>query len=267
MTSSQTPAWQLLASTPSASASSSAATRRSAVLPLAALLAMLVVLFLEAWPAIRFNGLGILTGSAWNVGNAYAGAPSKSGGVLHLAGATTAPGPSSSAPSSPRRSPSSSAFRSPSAPPILVVEKLARRIARWSGLCLEILAGIPSAVIGLWGVLTFGPWLASDIYQVLSHMPNVPVFGYLPRRLRPQRSGAAHGGLVLSAMIIPIIAATTRDLLRQVPETTKEGAEALGMTDAEVFGASRHGGCAQASSALASSVSAGPSARRSPSPS
>ena len=36
-------------------------------------------------------------------------------------------------------------------------------------------------------------------------------------------------------MIIPIIAATTRDLLRQVPEPTKEGATALGMTDAEVF--------------------------------
>ena len=40
---------------------------------------------------------------------------------------------------------------------------------------------------------------------------------------------------MLAAMIIPIIAATTRDLLRQVPETTKEGAEALGMTGAEVF--------------------------------
>ena len=44
-------------------------------------------------------------------------------------------------------------------------------------------------------------------------------------------------------MILPIIAATTRDLLRQVPRATVEGAVALGMTDAEALGPSRSPGC------------------------
>ena len=46
-----------------------------------------------------------------------------------------------------------------------------------SGFAIEILAGIPSVVIGLWGLLTFGPWLAKNIYPTLAtiaqHLPNV----------------------------------------------------------------------------------------------
>jgi len=93
---------------------------------------------------------------------------------------------------------------------------------------LELLAGIPSVVIGLWGVLTFGPFIADYIAPALTHIP-IPFF----------QGDVGHGqgllvsGLVLAVMVIPIIASTARDLIRQVPILPREGAVALGMSDAE----------------------------------
>ena len=103
------------------------------------------------------------------------------------------------------------------------------------GLCLEILAGIPSVVFGLWGVFTFGPWLAAQ--HLSGARPPAERAGaqHLPGELPATARACSPAGIVLAAMIVPLIAATTRDLLRQVPEATKEGAEALGMTSTEVF--------------------------------
>lgn len=194
---------------------------------------MLVVLFVQAFPAIKFNGLHFFTSGTWLPGNLY-GSISHSGGVAHLQGTSFGAGPLILG------TVETSAIALFIALPIavgaavMVVERLPNRIASIVGIFLEVLAGIPSAVIGLWGILAFGPWLSSDIYPILAHLPNVPVLNIF-RGPVGAGEGLLTGGLVLSAMIIPIIAATTRDLLRQVPETTKEGAEALGMTGAEVF--------------------------------
>jgi phosphate transport system permease protein len=65
-----------------------------------------------------------------------------------------------------------------------------------------------------------------------SHIPDVPVLSFF-RGPTGYGEGLLPSGIVLAIMVLPIIAATTRDLLRQVPRTTVEGAEALGMTDAE----------------------------------
>jgi phosphate transport system permease protein len=91
-----------------------------------------------------------------------------------------------------------------------------------------MLAGIPSVVIGLWGVLTFGPFIAKYIAPALTHIP-IPFF----------QGDVGHGegllvsGLVLAVMVIPITASTARDLIRGVPILPREGAVALGMSDAE----------------------------------
>jgi len=204
-----------------------------AALPFAALTAMLVVLLVEAMPSIRYNGIRFVTTSTWTIGNTY-GSIVHSGGVAHLAGAEFGSWPLIAG------TLESSAIALLVGLPIalgaaiLVVEKLPARVGTVIGICLEILAGIPSIVIGVWGALTFGPWIAKEIYPALTHLPNVPPFDIF-RGSVGDGEGLLTGGLVLAAMIIPIIAATTRDLLRQVPETTKEGAEALGLTDAEVF--------------------------------
>jgi phosphate transport system permease protein len=204
-------------------------TMLTAVIPMLGLGAMLVILLVEAIPAIRYNGWHFLTGSAWNPGNTY-GALQNSGGALHAPGASFGAWPLIAG------TLESSAIALILALPIavgaaiLLVERLPARAAGVIGWFLEILAGVPSVVIGLWGVFTFGPWLAHEVYPWLSHVPWI-----FHGQYNSNGEGLLTGGFVLAAMIIPIIAATTRDLLRQVPETTKEGAEALGMTGFEVF--------------------------------
>ncbi|MCU1494684.1 MAG: phosphate transport system permease protein pstC 1 [Acidimicrobiaceae bacterium] len=205
----------------------------AALVPLAGLVAAVAVLLVEALPAIRYNGWHFITGSGFNPGNLY-GKPVHTGGVLHFAGASYGAFPLIIG------TIESAAIAVVVACPIaigaavLIVEKLPGRIANVVGFCLEVLAGIPSVVFGLWGVLTFGPWLSHNIYPALAHLPNFPPFSIF-RGNTGYGQGLLSAGLVLAVMIIPIVAATTRDLLRQVPAATKEGAEALGMTDAEVF--------------------------------
>jgi phosphate transport system permease protein len=107
-------------------------------------------------------------------------------------------------------------------------------ISRPLGFTIEILAGIPSVVIGLWGILTFAPWLAHNVYpHIASVMPDVPVLRYF-RSPTGSGEGLLSAGIVLALMIVPIITSTTRDLFSQVPPLPKEGASALGMTDWEV---------------------------------
>jgi phosphate transport system permease protein len=118
-----------------------------------------------------------------------------------------------------------------------LTERMPGWISRPLGYAIEILAGIPSVVIGLWGLLTFGPWLAKNIYPIVasiaSGLPNVEPFNYF-RQPVGSGEGLLTAGLVLGMMIIPIITSTTRELFLQVPTLPKEGGEALGMTHWEV---------------------------------
>jgi phosphate transport system permease protein len=85
---------------------------------------------------------------------------------------------------------------------------------------VELLAAIPSVVYGLWGIFVLVPWLRDDIEPAL-----VPLF-----------KGAAGGfdllagGLILAIMILPTISSVSRDVMRAVPKTLREGALALGAT-------------------------------------
>ncbi|HUZ19964.1 MAG TPA: phosphate ABC transporter permease subunit PstC [Acidimicrobiales bacterium] len=205
----------------------------TAIVPLGALVAMIVVLLVEALPAIRYNGWHFLTGSTWSQGSYYS-PPVRTNGILHPAGATYGAWPLILGTIETSAIAIAIGFPIAFGAAIFIVEKLPKRLAGVVGLCLELLAGIPSVVIGLWGVLTLGPLLARDVYPLLAHLPNVPVLNIF-RGYVGSGEGLLTSGIVLAAMIIPIIAATTRDLLRQVPEATREGAEALGMTGAEVF--------------------------------
>lgn len=209
------------------------ATTTSAVIPLGALVAMVIVLLIEALPAIRYNGWGFLTGTQWNLGSFYS-PPVRTGGVLHPLDANYGALPLILGTLETSAIAVIVGFPVAVGAAIFIVEKLPRALSGLVGLVLEILAGIPSVVIGLFGVFTFGPWLARTIYPGLSHLPNVPPLDIF-RGDHGYGQGLLSAGIILAAMIIPIIAATARDLLRQVPEATREGAEALGMTSSEVF--------------------------------
>ena len=208
-------------------------TAMAAVLPLVALIGIVAVLAWKAYPAIRYNGFGFFTRTTWQPGNTYANAV-KTGGVLHPLGVSYGALPLIAG------TLESSVIAVVIAVPISVgaalaiVEKLPRRISNAVGMFLEVLAGIPSVVFGLWGALTFGPVLQRDVEPLIAnHMPNVPVLNFLRGNVG-YGEGSLTSGLVLAVMIVPIVAATTRDLLRQVPRLPKEGAMALGMNDWEV---------------------------------
>jgi len=204
----------------------------ASVLPVLALVFVLVVLLGEALPAIRFNGLHFLTGSGWNVGSDY-GTPVTSGGVAHPPGASYGALPLIVG------TLATSAIALVIAVPVsigaalVLVERLPRRLSSLVGLFLELLAGIPSVIIGLWGALTFGPFIARHIAPwIARNAPDVPVLSYL-KGSTGYGEGLLTSGLVLAVMVIPIVAATTRDLIRQVPVLPREGAIALGLSDFE----------------------------------
>ncbi len=204
-----------------------------ALIPVLALGFILVTLLVEAIPAIKYNGLSFFTKSVWNEGTGYNAQVVTTGGVTHLSGAEYGALPELVG------TVATSAIALVVAVPVSVgaalaiVERLPRQLAYAVGMFLEILAGIPSVIVGLWGAVTFGPFIAHHIAPFISdNMPDVPVLRYFKGA-----TGAGQGmlvsGLVLAVMVIPIVAATTRDLIRQVPALPREGAVALGMSDAQ----------------------------------
>jgi phosphate transport system permease protein len=205
----------------------------AAVIPLLALAFIVVTLLLEAIPAIQLNGWSFFSSTAWNPGNLYSDGVTDSG-VQHP------PGSSYGALPLIVGTLESSLIALIVGVPIAVgaalavVERLPRGWVTAVGFVLELLAGIPSVVIGLWGALTFGPILADDVAPLIArNVPRVPVLGFLTGPTG-NGEGLLTSGLVLAVMIIPIVAATTRDLLSQVPILPKEGARALGLSHWEV---------------------------------
>jgi phosphate transport system permease protein len=203
-----------------------------AVIPLLALVFVLATLVIEAVPAIGANGLHFFTGTAWNPGNTY-GDTVVTHGVAHPAGADYGALPLIVG------TLASSAIALIVAVPVsigaafAIAQRLPRRLASAVGMVLELLAGIPSVVVGLWGAMTFGPFIAHHIAPLIArNAPNVPVLNYF-RGNTGNGEGMLVSGLVLAVMIIPIIASTCRDLIRQVPSLPREGATALGMSDWE----------------------------------
>lgn len=208
--------------------------RVAVTLPLVALVFALSVLLVKGYPAIRVNGWKFLTGKVWSYGSGY-------GATVHTDGVAHPQGSSFGALTIISGTLQSSAIALIVAVPISIgaafalTERLPSWISKPFGFAIEILAGIPSVVIGLWGLLTLGPILARDVYPFIGkHMPNVPVLNYFRGSPSAGGQGLLTAGLVLGLMIIPIIASTTRDLFQQVPPLPKEGAAALGMTDWEV---------------------------------
>jgi phosphate transport system permease protein len=99
-------------------------------------------------------------------------------------------------------------------------------VRRPLGFVIELLAAIPSVVYGLWGIFVLAPWLRGTVEPALER-----TLGFLPLfRGTPRGVGMLAGGLILAIMILPTIASVSRDVMRAVPNTLREGALALGAT-------------------------------------
>jgi phosphate transport system permease protein len=95
---------------------------------------------------------------------------------------------------------------------------------------IEMLAAIPSVILGLWGIFVLVPWLRVEVLPVLRHYLGwCPLFQgtiYGPCMLA--------GGVIIAIMIIPIITSVSREILVSVPHLQREAAYALGATRWEV---------------------------------
>ena len=99
---------------------------------------------------------------------------------------------------------------------------------------LELLAGIPSIIYGMWGLFVLGPYLGENIYPWINdHLGNMPILGPLFQG-PPLGIGMFTAGLVLAIMVIPFISSVMREVFLTVPNRLKESAYALGSTTFEV---------------------------------
>lgn len=163
-----------------------------------------------AWPAIQHYGLSFVTGETWDpVKGVFGALPFIYGTAMSSLIA------------------------------LVIATPLSIAIALWLselapggvrgvvGSLVEMLAAIPSVVLGLWGILVLGPFLADHLEPWLhDHLGFIPLFG------PPSATGTGlfTAGLILTIMIVPIIASICRELFLQVPNELEEGALALGAT-------------------------------------
>jgi len=109
----------------------------------------------------------------------------------------------------------------------LYLTELAPRFLRDTiGALVEMLAAIPSVILGLWGILVLGPFMKDHLEPFLQSF-----LGWLPAFSdTPNAQGILPAAVVLTIMTVPIVASVSRELFQSVPPELKDGALALGAT-------------------------------------
>ncbi len=102
---------------------------------------------------------------------------------------------------------------------------LPRKIRDFIGILVELLAAIPSVVLGLWAIFVLEPFLRPMLTSVYNTLGWIPFLG-----TKPIGPGIAPAIIILIVMILPIITSISRDSLNQVPNTLREAAYGIGAT-------------------------------------
>ena len=114
---------------------------------------------------------------------------------------------------------------------IFLVELAPKWLKGTASFVIEMLAAIPSVIIGLWGLFVLVPVVRSPIENWLgTHLGSLPFFQGPPFGV-----GFLAAGIILAIMIIPIITAVSRDAMRAVPNEQREAMFALGATRWEMI--------------------------------
>ena len=118
---------------------------------------------------------------------------------------------------------------------IFLTEICPRPLRRPIGIAIELLAGIPSIIYGIWGLFVFAPEFQQTVQPwLIDFFANIPVLQDLFAG-PPYGIGIFTAAMILSIMILPFISAVTRDVFETVPTTLKEAAYAMGCTTWEVM--------------------------------
>ncbi len=182
-----------------------------AALVLLSLLGILVSLFIQAWPALSEFGISFLWGTTWSPSDNVFGA------VIGVYGTLV-----------------SSAIALIVAVPISfgIAVFLTETCPLWArrplGTAIELLAGVPSIIYGIWGLFILAPLFQEHVQPWLG-ATGLPLFSGPPLGI-----GMLTAGLVLALMIIPFIASVMRDVFETVPGVLKESAYGIGCTTWEV---------------------------------
>jgi phosphate transport system permease protein len=192
-------------------------TRAAAIGVLLLLSGVIVSLIQGSIPAIRAFGFGFLTSERWNpVTENFGALPAIYGTII------------------------TSFIAMLIAVPVglmiafFLTELCPQWLRRPIGTAIELLAGIPSIIYGIWGLFIFAPFLQATLQPFLiDTLGNVPLIGSLFAG-PPYGIGMLTSGLILAIMVLPFVTAITRDVFEAVPPVLKEAAYGLGCTRWEV---------------------------------
>ena len=192
-------------------------TQLFAFIVLAALVGILVSLAIEAWPSLKAFGPAFLWTNVWSVPD------DKFGALAAIYGTVT-----------------TSVLALLIAVPIsfgialFLTETCPLWLRRPLGTAVELLAGIPSIVYGIWGLFVFAPLFAEYVQPPMQDwLGEVPIIGGWFSG-PPIGVGILAASIVLALMIIPFIASVMRDVFETVPHVLKESAYGVGCTTWEV---------------------------------
>jgi phosphate transport system permease protein len=192
-------------------------TKLFAFLVFATLFGILITLLIASLPALNAFGFGFFTSDAWNPVTVEFGALVPIYGtvvtslIAMLIGIPVSFGIA-----------------------IFITELTPAWLKRPLGIAIELLAGIPSIIYGMWGLFVFAPWFADNLEPWINdHMGNWPVVGQFFQG-PPMGIGMLTASFILAIMVIPFISSVMRDVFEVVPPMLKESAYGLGATTWEV---------------------------------
>jgi phosphate transport system permease protein len=194
-----------------------ALTRSAALFVLVLLGAIIIALVRGAWPALHTFGFSFLVNESWNPVTENFGA------IAPIYGTVV-----------------TSFIAMLIAVPVglfiamFLTELCPKWLRRPIGVAIELLAGIPSIIYGIWGLFVFAPFLQQYVQPaIINTLGNVPGIGSLFAG-PPYGIGVLTAGLILAIMVLPFITSISRDVFEAVPPVLKEAAYGLGCTTWEV---------------------------------
>jgi phosphate transport system permease protein len=192
-------------------------TRTAALAVLVILSGIIASLIHGSWPALRTFGFGFLVNEMWNP------VTDKFGAIAPIYGTIV-----------------TSFIAMLIAVPVglfialFLTELCPLWLRRPIGIAIELLAGIPSIIYGIWGLFVFAPFLQQYVQPFLINtLGEIPGIGNLFEG-PPYGIGILTAGLILAIMVLPFITSISRDVFEAVPPVLKEAAYGVGCTTWEV---------------------------------
>lgn len=177
------------------------------------LIAIGIILLIDSWPAWQQFGLSLVTGTQWDpIRDIYGAVPFILGTLYTSVIALVLAAPIGILTA------------------IFLSEFANRRVATPLTFTIELLAAIPSVVLGLWGIYVLAPLLRDTLDAFL-----ISTLGWLPMFEGPSFGfSISTAGIILAIMILPTIVSIGREVLRSVPNAQREAMYGLGATHWEV---------------------------------